>query len=1234
MHWWKVNACKRRNINKGWGIKNEKTFKHTKRTMASLIAVSIIMGTAVPTTGLGRITAYAQSAEETTVVEQSVAFDEAQQAIVEAAKQEAQAAVGAVITVGDGIISDEALGIINEAQAAKNLDAAEDAIADGEAKVGEALEGFDEDINATEIAKGNAVAADEAATDAADDAEEALNAAKDADTSADAAVQQGIADTAADEAQKQADIAKEEAEKANTAYAEANAAYAAAVAEAEAAKKAANEALDSASADAAEAVAKAEAAEAKVAELKKEVETAKTAAENNFTEKQAELASAQEDLADAKAVLDDKADAEEEEREDVIAATEAVVETGAFLAAAEAYEALSEVAVDGIELAIDVMEEAKELAGKALEEAEKALENAEGDKADAQAAYDAALAAYEAADATLAQANADLEIAKAEKDSTDALAGSEYGQTLKTLEKELIDANAAGDSATVETKTQEIITTVIKYDYNADNENPTEAKYETVELENADENIYVAKDAEGNATYYQYVQNADNTLSFFECDKNESAPSIVTGEEIVTSKEEAESKVAELEYWQYKITELEGGSYSIEYLDAQENGTSEYANKADAEAEANIAEEGVTKIVYDETEVDDKGTLVAVEGTPNAVQRDIYIDAYENAINVLESFGVDTNNVPENPVEPVAPNYKDYGLTPFNPNYVAALAIYTEELGKYNAYVGFNTAKANYDKCTAEETRIDNLKNYISQGYELTINGITKVLSDNNGNLYYVNEAGEKVYDLTDCSVSVKKTTEKYRVVKYTETVKIEYTLKDNTADDSYENVTNKEAAAAKEYDDATDKVNAATTAKNEAEADEQAKAGELATAEEDLEKTQKVYDTIEKLYDSYYGNEEIEFEIPESVAKTIKLLGITDTNRIVSLLEKAGVLEKLGIEASADDMYIEISEDGQVTIEIPGTSKYAQHMLALEVAKYAAEENLEKAKETVAEKKADHKDALATLKTETEEYNAAVKELADAAVNVGKAEVKVADATVNVATAAIAYDAMKAADAYATKLEEEAAEAREAAEAALAKVNALKNNVSVSAEELEAAADALAEALEAKEAAEKAAADAQADADAAKVAYEEIAKIVEELAAKEAAAREEAEDDDDDYTSDREVITLPTGDVVVIAEAVTPLTATTTPAVVDIEDEETPLAAEMDDANVNGGDDEQVIVAEPEEEQAMVAIEDEETPLAAGMDDDGKMSWWWLLIVALLGATGYAMYRNYQNKKEEAQEA
>ena len=86
--------------------------------------------------------------------------------------------------------------------------------------------------------------------------------------------------------------------------------------------------------------------------------------------------------------------------------------------------------------------------------------------------------------------------------------------------------------------------------------------------------------------------------------------------------------------------------------------------------------------------------------------------------------------------------------------------------------------------------------------------------------------------------------------------------------------------------------------------------------------------------------------------------------------------------------------------------------------------------------------------------------------------------------------------------------------------------------------------------------------------------------------------------------------------------------AIVNIDDEATPLAGGIDET-------EDIIIAQQEDtEDTIVTIEDEATPLAPTPEEKAKMSWWWLLIVALLGATGYKMYKDHQKKKEEAQEA
>lgn len=49
-----------------------------------------------------------------------------------------------------------------------------------------------------------------------------------------------------------------------------------------------------------------------------------------------------------------------------------------------------------------------------------------------------------------------------------------------------------------------------------------------------------------------------------------------------------------------------------------------------------------------------------------------------------------------------------------------------------------------------------------------------------------------------------------------------------------------------------------------------------------------------------------------------------------------------------------------------------------------------------------------------------------------------------------------------------------------------------------------------------------------------------------------------------------------------------------------------------------------------IVRLEENEIPLAAiPFETEDNISWWWLLIIALLGATGKAMYDNYKNKEE-----
>jgi len=111
------------------------------------------------------------------------------------------------------------------------------------------------------------------------------------------------------------------------------------------------------------------------------------------------------------------------------------------------------------------------------------------------------------------------------------------------------------------------------------------------------------------------------------------------------------------------------------------------------------------------------------------------------------------------------------------------------------------------------------------------------------------------------------------------------------------------------------------------------------------------------------------------------------------------------------------------------------------------------------------------------------------------------------------------------------------------------------------------------------------------------------------------------------------------------------TPAVVDAE----PEAEEVEVLSVNTPVVEDVEEVEEEVEESLVTIDDEDVPLASGTGEEAEeqslveigdeevplvampteeekanMPWWWLLIIAVLGATGYKMYKDHQKKNEE----
>ncbi len=82
------------------------------------------------------------------------------------------------------------------------------------------------------------------------------------------------------------------------------------------------------------------------------------------------------------------------------------------------------------------------------------------------------------------------------------------------------------------------------------------------------------------------------------------------------------------------------------------------------------------------------------------------------------------------------------------------------------------------------------------------------------------------------------------------------------------------------------------------------------------------------------------------------------------------------------------------------------------------------------------------------------------------------------------------------------------------------------------------------------------------------------------------------------------------------------------------PTVADAGDAQENGAEglttleDEVTPLAGPEEMASEVNMEDFPIPLVGPVAEMGQMSWWWLLLIAVLGVTGEEMYRRHQKKQ------
>ncbi|MGN0403524.1 MAG: hypothetical protein ACI4HQ_14870 [Acetatifactor sp.] len=176
---------------------------------------------------------------------------------------------------------------------------------------------------------------------------------------------------------------------------------------------------------------------------------------------------------------------------------------------------------------------------------------------------------------------------------------------------------------------------------------------------------------------------------------------------------------------------------------------------------------------------------------------------------------------------------------------------------------------------------------------------------------------------------------------------------------------------------------------------------------------------------------------------------------------------------------------------------------------------------------------------------------------------------------------------------------------------------------------------------------------EAAKLRFSDAEKDYEELEKKLEEIEKEYEDAEKRLTpapvTPNPVTPTPDGEVVVPNEpvlggieqnfAVTPLVPNNGDEgdTIEIEEEETPLAPGVDE-EIETVDNEVKNVADNQEAEELISIGDESTALAGSVEEmeeaKSRMNWWWLLIVAVLGAAGYEMYRKYEQKKEAAQKS
>lgn len=1119
-------------------------------------------------------------------------FENALGEIEEAAKTEGGAAIEAVFTVGTGIITDETKAEIAELAAKEHVEEAMDDISTGNAQVASDLEEMDKDLADQKVADTSANNAFEAINKAAEDISGNLAEIDAPGTSASRANELAAEiEEAAKKAEEEAAnlAAAEEASK--KAYEAAAADFAKAVQDADAAVEEATKAINESIVDADEAVKKAEDALKKADAYKAVLDGNEFWAKWNLSGAQFNYNNAVNNLNAANARL-------QKAQWDVFFKTGDAVNTGYALEAAnkalETAEKVKEVKdgdVKAKEQAIENLKKAKEEADAAIEKKKADLDakfKALGISAEEywkavdalQQAKKAVDAAYMAAFDAGMNLNGAEEQDKLAKKNLEDVSGnftgySDYQKKIMDLEKELKNAETDDEKNAI---IENIAVAAMENEFNG--------KAEKVD------GYSIWKVGE---RYFGY-KKTENGIEIYEYSKNDSTEKNVVDSKSGLTKEQIDA--LGLDENDYKVTNENKGSEALYTVTYYSNGRQKKDNVPESE-------------LYKYKNKNRYSATVSKEAVETTYDIDIYATTSEmkesELANLTGEEGVD-----------------------YKKELVSAAVAAVE--GKEATYEVYKEKEVTETK-EAKAMKAANTKEFddaIEDGKAFVVDGkhnykIGVEYDWYFGEYYYVYYIGSNAIKLG------KGQTVKYTVsttVKDEDTVKIvneselnKYKrngyVKGDKKSDAVEAVEGKEAVyKVTQYDinkkdafeltddDLDGSENGGYLADYEGKLDSAVKRANAAA--EKLETAKQAYNTLK---DEHEKKAQTALEAGKTLDEKIK-----EYNRLESEYKTLNK-EYNNLKAQYDAYYEgkthyehawgfvwEVKDPSQYEKDLAAAKKAADD--AKKAAENAARE-VEKAEQKQKEAEKAHEESLKKLANATLELNMAEWNQKNAATWEKNAKAALTEAKTAEAVAKAAAD-------YAAKVKAKAQGALKEAKEARKALDLLKADITVSPEELKLAKERLNNALTNLQ-------NTQKELEKANNLKEKTQKDLTD--AKNKAKRLTDLENSRRGGNDEEE------EVIVINEEGAPLTGTITggrrlaagPATVVEEEAIEEEVVEIEEEEV-------AEVEAPVIEE--VEIEDEATPEVPEIPAEKKMSWWWILVVLVLGTTGAELYRRHQVKK------